>query len=338
MNIFWVHSNLTLNVAYQVVKQKNIPIRDVVFLTSRNLVNTFNEIKTYDLPFSHNALTVNSKYGILWSWFKTLHLIFFILKITKFKRFEYYVPTTLHVFTQIIISLPFCKAFNYIEEGLLFYNEKKEIYINKKVTIKEKIGYFFLYKGYNYLNENYKKIYAINRNVTLFNRDIEVLDSFFDNIPNNDNVYANEIKTILVFDATSVFKFYDEKSHVLALEKLFTFILKDLKINEKLFYKLHPAQYGTNDEKLIKETMKKIFNNLIEVIELEKTFFLESILKNNSLNVIVNKSSFGYYAAIQGHKVCSYANLIAKYNSNYSERIKDNSSNIFFKIVKQINI
>lgn len=320
MHIFWIHSNLTYHMAKQIVAFENIPNPQVILITTRGFEPN-NEFTVVKLPFHHNSITINTKYGILWSWLKIVQLFIILLKATHGKRYDFYLPLSRHVFSQILMFLPLCKSFNYYEEGLLYYTHDYPKLQKRKTTLLEKIGYFGLYKGYYDFCDKYNRIYVTDKEAGIFQRDKIILKDFFFNLPVED--LSTQIKVVLVFDALSYYKKFKWETHKKVLIDIFKFIREEFEPNTVLYYKYHPAQYDSEEVHFIENVFNKHCEGVVKYQQLPKEFLIESLLKHNQTSFIINVSSIGLYATRLGHNVYTYNKLIAKYEPQFKSNIDD---------------
>lgn len=299
-HVFWVHSHITFLMAEMVIEHFKLSSKSIIILTYRGYTlpraikaSTIFEVPFYDLKTKEECIEVQNV------WKRKLNF-----------NFEFYVPQTREQIIYLIVNIPSCKKYSYIEEGTLSYDykdSKLKVYSHQLLTF---LGLRKRMRMLDYTNKKFKNTFCISSNTFKgCNSKIILTPNFNKTIHFTDNDLFKKCH-IIVFDAIVSF-------NIVSLEesnRLLQLIIDNLKANEvkKVFYKFHPEQLreeNNTEVTKIKEILTK--NSSISFVELPKELILEELLVVNKQVVIYNYlSSIGIYASALGSTVYSVSDRI----------------------------
>lgn len=320
-HVFYVHSHITFAVALGVMKSEEIDASDAAFLSPKRYRKPIDDGFTFiELPpqfESFNDSNPNPFFvaGKLKEFKK-------FLKTNDIKEYHSYIPHKYISGAKLLIGQEECLDYSFIEEGIASYNS--DLFKKSNQDIKswmKSIIYPWKKMGVSsYFDEKYRIIYCTR-------------ESAFFSLPRRRIVDAEFWR--LKFSSQLDFK----DSHIIALSPLtqlkeelasaYTASLFDLLENikgKKIYYKPHPDQYNTGEEKFFDHIFKKF-----DGIKLDRDFCLES-LQNTACNMDFHflNSSICLYLTSQNIRLHNLGRSIKNMNpvayaqllSQFPERIR----------------
>ncbi|QNF33813.1 hypothetical protein HUW51_14190 [Adhaeribacter swui] len=317
-HVFFVHSTITSIIAEAIIEHENILIKDVIIILDREAVID-NKFLSFKWQFTSPPDQFPAHFNITKSFKKLWLFDRYIKEITYNDSFYLYVPQTGIKSIQLLISNSKCLGYSIMEEGLGSYKHKNIIDSkNYKIGFYVRIAYLFRIKNKNPMMDGYKKLYAISSKAFPGYNNLIVLNPNFQyNSIKLKYKYDNSI--IWIFDAISIYNITKIQFHIGGILKLLKYF--EEKRYNKIYFKLHPAQLGRNEDEYFRKMLS--VDNKILFEEIPYSVPIESIAKsNNNIKFFVNISSIGFYANLFGNEVYSYANYIAEFDSNYNEYLE----------------
>lgn len=317
-HVFIIHSNITYLISCQVIKDKKIDDKDVVFLLHRN----------YKLPQTciFKKLLLHNEFVFT----KNFILNYLNLKLWKSKLnksingyFHAYLPHTFIPKFAMIVDSNKCLRYSYIEEGLAAYNEKNMVRINYSCwqNFKNNLRYASQrlvnllknHKHFTFNDDKYSASFVVNDQALLGAPNRVKISLNFDN-----NDIRQDFDCVIVFDAISIFGIINKvKTFELLTDKIIPHI-KNSKY-KRVAFKLHPEHYysevGVMEAVVLREILK---SHLEDVLELDRNFILEQYLYSSRAVVYTYVSSLGFYAAIWGNSAYGLYNEISKLNNAFN--------------------
>jgi hypothetical protein len=317
-HVFYIHSPVTYLVSKAIIDYAKLDNKQILFLKSRG-IEVDDKFKSELWPYTFNPQSFPTHLNIFKSFFKLKMFDEHVERVTDGQKFVLYLPQTSWRHAQLLISHKNCHHYNVIEEGLGSYRSKtymEENWPNNALNIFDKLSYFNRIKDTKFIREDYSNLYGLSEeSFPQYERKL-VLKNF--SIKNKNYTYY-ENSVILVFDAVSVYNLTDLNFHLSAVDHLLS--KKGLGHFDKYFFKLHPAQLSTVEEKKFKDLLSSNKNYHFE--ELPINISLEEVaLCAKNVNFYVNISSVGLYASIFNAKVYSYSYMISMLDPSYENVIK----------------
>ena len=307
LQVFFIHSGITLIAAYDYVKQMMSNGSNVVIVTSRGVKWTYfldtlevvslDELlkdKGEDLNLRKATLKTISKQLKDWKLYQNSLREIINNKIVKGRDYYMYLPIYLDEF----VRHPNCKGYYFLEEGVFAYYDRD--YVTK--IARKTFQTCFKRVLFPFFGERY---YPIDYEGKLFLGSVAISDQAFpwhqkEHIVNDISSYINEVgdkaepyETIIVTDVL----FQDNPTIKKCLEKTLDFINKENP--GRIAIKMHPMMYTKYKEKAYE--VEGIINELNpegEIKILPQTYIIENnIFKyHTSIISLFELSSLSLYA------------------------------------------
>jgi len=332
-HLFYIHSHLSKLVSELVIEYEGINKMDIVFLLFRNMDIKDCGYKVIKFPYGDESIYFKYHKNIFKSYRKLYNYSNFIDELTSNEPFFLYTPHVMKKVVQIIINKKKCLGYSILEEGSASYLAEEKLnqyYPERKVNLRGRIGYLGKIKNSKFVDSNYNKVYGLNKfSFPGYKRKINLSDNF---LSYNDGCDYNmyEGSSIIVLDGTSI---YDDVSQGINVYSIYT-ILEHIKFNKisLIFYKHHPSQYGTIEEKLYDKIFYKYRDKLI-INKIKPFTSIESIMLNTkNLKIYISTSSIGIYGLVLGHKVYSTAKILSDVDSSVWDQMNMYPNHLLNKI------
>jgi len=307
-HLFYIHSNITYLLSKAIIQYHEIIDKDIVIIKNRGVILSIDDMNKYPVYSISDLPSLDNHINFLKSWSKLIQYEEFIRKAVNNEKYFIYVPLTMLRGIQILINNRNCEGFSIMEEGTdsyLLQDKLLEQHPTRKIKITEKIGYLGKVKNNYYIQGDYKNVYGISKkSFPDYKRKITLNNVFDFNSSYSNHSYDH----ILILDAVSVYGDIKLEDHLYSIEKTMRYLM-DRKI-KKIFYKYHPAQFGTIEIDRFEKLFFK-FKDQISLVKIPNDIIIEELLINNKkITFYVNVSSLGMYAKEFGHNVYSFANFI----------------------------
>lgn len=324
-HVFFVHSPITLLVAWGVINLKKLEPEQVIFLTHRGFSVPVNEFKTFDFPYSWSPEPFPFKLNFLLSWKRLKNFDDWVSQITKNYRFVVYLPHSQFRVLKLLITHKSCFEYNYLEEGLGSYEPiemanprgmKARVNILDQILYKNRIRDRLIYNSsYGAVFGLFEECFPGFRNKYILAKDFLQDPVFVENLKMKQEINDFENSHIIVLDAISAHGIVSKDQHLAAVLRL-----KEILLNrgiKKFFIKFHPAQLGTEEYEIFLGSLNYGLKDA-EIIEIDQSVYLEILaLKCASATFYVNISSVGLYAAKFGQPVYTWANFLTDKNERF---------------------
>ena len=310
--LFRVNNPTAYLIANQIIVEKNLSTQDCLFFCSTQSLYEIVNVK-----FKNKIVISDDFVGIhkmfVKSWAKYIRTIWVILRLTKFNKYELFVPHSCALFLQLLIRMPNCKYYNYIEEGSVAYQIHK-IKVTKEyllnLSIARKILPFLNHFGLlpyemDRFQEGAKSYYCFSEHAFTFvksqnqkvvlrhpkgDRDYSSYDGGYILCPSR----ATELNWITLNDDLNIIKKVIEK----------------LPTDSKIFLNFHPRQSNKKKHELTKFCKS---SSKLNISILSEDILVEDILLNSTNITIVSElSSLLVYAIIFNQKSISYFEPFSK--------------------------
>lgn len=235
-------------------------------------------------------------------------------------RYHAYVPQTRLRWIQALLSHPRCAGFSLIEEGLASYRTRDELaamYPPEVLGLLGRLCYGRRVGRGEFFAPGHAKAYGLT-------------ERSFPDLPRRvvlprppwhpgSGVLDATVETVLVFDGLSRFGTLRLESVLHAVERtLDTLAARGV---DRLHYKLHPAQLGSDEvgriEALFARRRTPAAERLPDGLALE-----ELAARKPDVCFLVNVSSVGLYAALLGCPVESYAPFVVEAEPEFAEHVE----------------
>lgn len=325
VHLFYLHSEITYLVSKCIIEHKGIEKKDVVFLLQRNFQPSDNEIQSFSNPFDTSPQSIKSHVNIFKSLKTRRSFNRYLKEITRGQYFYAYVPGTHINSIQLIINHKKCKAFSIFEEGTwsyINYHHFSNVYRGKKVPKFDRLGYLGQIKNYKFIDDRYEYIYGIDEHSFPGYERRVILDDLFHNLQysvKDEYDYLNNA-SIIVLDGLSQYNEISQGVHVFMVLKILRYIQHHNIDN--IYYKFHPAQLNTEEEKLFNRIFDEFsYGNSIkrmdDDVSLEKV-----IMAKQNLQFFMCMSSVGLYAIKYGHRVLSTMKIAEELDDKLKGNVK----------------
>lgn len=321
LHVFYIVSPITEIVSLAFIAKAEIAITDILFLYPKRYKPVSFMIKSIKLEATEIGHPASYNYKNPFKAFiANNNFINEISNLTARHQYHFYTPHLYSNMLDLLAHHPNCVDYSYIEEGALAYLEKSQIYKSTEGDIKVfRFKFFSIFRKKLKRFDDYSKIgIGIYDDVFPFLKRKELIKKELSLIVKNHKSLIkiqDAVIGVIVLDPTSAFKMSKFMSVANAVNVGLRFLLS--KGVETIYYKLHPAQIGTNEEIYYKNLFDSI-KYAVNVIEVKQHLSLESMfMTEKKLMVLHGISSLGLYAEKEGHDVFSYGNIIQNFEPEF---------------------
>ncbi|MFT2007506.1 polysialyltransferase family glycosyltransferase [Pontibacter sp. 13R65] len=331
-HLFYIHSYITYYVSLEIVKYKEIPFPDCVFMYGRGFEPSTNskagtEVHLPYHHYPHNTFFLERQFWKSWS--KLRKFDAFLFKLNNGDKFHLYTNQTGLDFIKLILSHAKCQGYSLIEEGLYSYYTFD--IINKvicppvgrrsmfyELLIRANFGRRLKQKRY-FMESGYEAVYGIHPKAFPGFRNRHILPFPFGTVA--DESSTNK-QAVLILDSLLDYGVIREKVFLNALQKALDYFAKYG--IERLYIKFHPKQYRNPDRlaqlKKVLSTSKKAIA-ISEIGQKQSLELLAADASIKNLDFYVFLSSAALYATLCGRNAYSFAYFIAEEDPGFLDRI-----------------
>jgi hypothetical protein len=285
-HIFFLSSNIVEKISKSILKNiKND--EDVLFLVHDRYQTKLKPKKKLKEVYD---IRIKSSYLFPLRWLKIKEGDRKIKDNVKYD-FHLYLPYTHHFEVRLLMSHNMCSGFSIIEEGMTSYckleyaNEKSG---SKRESIKEKVSYLGRLGEKKFYRRGAERVFCVHREAFPWAENKNVLDIEFGKGKKTKN---STIECVLVLDNPG---YYEER--VMAYSSALVEALKLLgKKYSKIHYKLHPVTYGNWKGAVLRNLVDRFGP---QALEIDRLASVEDLAANTGADVVVNRSSVGFYCAL----------------------------------------
>lgn len=325
-HIFLIHSHITREVAWAIIRHERIAPGDVVFVLDRKFETKEDGIKVVplDLPDEYFLIYKNPFRG----WRHLSRIRRFIDDLSP-GEFVCYFPHTYSEFSNLIVSHPWCRGYGLMEEGLWSYfpvDRMNDVVppaiLGWKQRLLSRVFYLGRFKDRFFCKDDYLSVYCTSEKAFPgFDRKI-VVDLAFPGTGDERTHHPSAVRKVIVLDSVVETRVVTEHDFMVGFDQLLEKMAGRLGEGEVVYLKRHPYQYVKPDfsDRLISWLKKKIPAH--EVRELAGDVSLEKMALTGQVEFYLNVSSVSIYASRLGSKVYSYARGIGRSSPDFMRRLE----------------
>lgn len=325
-HIFLIHSHITREVAWAIIRHERIATSDVVFVLDRKFVTHEAGVRVVplDLPDEYFLIYKNPLRG----WHHLQRIRGFIDDLSG-GEFRCYFPHTYSEFASLASSHPLCRGYSLMEEGLWSYfpvEKMNEVVpptiLGWKQRLLSHVFYMGRFKDRYFCKDDYLSVYCTSEKAFPgFARKI-VVDLAFPSSREDVPHSQGSTRKVIVLDSVVETRVVTEHDFMLGFDQLLDKMTGRLGEGEIVYLKRHPYQYVKPEfsDRLIAYLKKKIADH--EVQELAGDVSLEKMALTDQVEFYLNVSSVSIYAGRLGSKVYSYARSIGCSSPEFMRRVE----------------
>lgn len=309
-HLFLVHSHITYLVARAVIDQRGLATEQVGFFALRGFLPPADG--RFDAPlvgFDHDLVPRRRKQRP--SMRRAREMLADVdrqlTRLTGGRRFHLYTPQTMEPNIQVLKNSRACAGFSFIEEGLHSYCTRAQIersHSPRPARLWERLAYRNRVRNARFFDPGNCAAYGVHPAVFPDLHGRRVLDRAIVAI---DPRLAAGVEHLLVFDSLASYRRIRLHSLLAVLQRLLDWLAASGV--DRLHYKLHPAQVGTDEQRTVEALLNRAG---LRVERLADALSLEGLARARpDTNWYVNLSSAGFYAALFGATVHSFAPWVA---------------------------
>ncbi len=319
--LFYIHSAITELVSYHTIRETGLPEEDIVFLTNRNYKPNIKLYKSVDFIYDAYDSYFRGSKNLIKSWKRYREFNRYINSVVEGSDYYAYVPLTYPDFISLLIYNRKCTGYSIIEEGSFAYHPIEEVntvYKMKRSFIWDDLGYFGTLRDCWFYNDDYDYVIGFSKDSFpgFKRRKILKRNNIVDFLKFNLKTNA----AIIVLSAESIHGEVPLSCYKSALKAFINDHFKDKK-DVNLYYKLHPAQVGSEEEQVYDSFFQQ--EPFPNIERLPNDVSLEFLAQNeNGVSFFVTASSVALYAKLFGRDVYSYVDYLIEFCPGYEEEVK----------------
>lgn len=325
-HIFLIHSHITREVAWAIIRRERIALDDVVFLLDRKFETKEDGIRVV-------ALSLPDEYFLIYKnpirgWQHLRRIRNFIDDLSP-GEFCCYFPHTYSEFANLAVSHPRCRGYSLMEEGLWSYfpvDKMEEVVPPAILGWKQRLLSLVFYRGRFkdrfFCKDDYLSVYGTSEKAFPgFARKI-VVDLAFPGGGDEVNHLSSSSRKVIVLDSVVETRVVAEHDFMAGFDQLLVKLIERLGKGEVVYLKRHPYQYVKPEfsDRLIDYLKQRIPSH--EVRELAGEVSLEQMALTGGVEFYLNVSSVSIYASRLGSKVYSYARSIGRRSPEFMRRLE----------------
>jgi hypothetical protein len=324
-HIFLIHSHITREVAWAIIRRERITPNDVVFLLDRKFETSEDGIRVapLDLPDEYFLIYKNPLRG----WRHLRQIRQFIDDLSP-AEFVCYFPHTYSEFANLAVSHPRCRGYSLMEEGLWSYFSVDKmndvvppVILGWKQRLLSRVFYLGRFKDRFFCKDDYLSVYCTSEKAFPGFAKKVVVDLAFPGV-GDEVIPPPGSRKVIVLDSVVETRVVSEHDFMAGFDQLLEKLTERLGESEIVYLKRHPYQYVTPEfsDRLIAYLRKKIPAH--EVQELAGEVSLEKMALTGGAEFYLNVSSVSIYASRLGSKVYSYARSIGRSSPEFMRRLE----------------
>lgn len=325
-HIFLIHSHITREVAWAIIRRERVAPGDVVFLLDRKFESSEDGIRVVplDLPDQYFLIYKNPLRG----WYHLLRIRQFIDGLSP-GEFCCYFPHTYSEFANLAVSHPRCRGYSLMEEGLWSYFPVERMngvvqpaILGWKQRLLSRVFYLGRFKDRYFCKDDYLSVYCTSEKAFPgFARKI-VVELGFSETGDPVIKQPGSPRKVIALDSVVETRVVSEIDFMAGFDQLVGKLAERLGEGEIVYLKRHPYQYVKPEfsDRLIDYLKQKIPAH--EVSELAGEVSLEKMALSGEVEFYLNVSSVSIYANRLGSKVYSYARSIGRRNPEFMRRLE----------------
>lgn len=325
-HIFLIHSHITREVAWAVIRRNRIALHDAVFVLDRKFETKEKGIRVVplDLPDEFFLIYKNPLRG-----WRHLLLIGEFIDNLSIDLFHCYLPHTYSEFASLMTIHPRCRGYSLMEEGLWSYfpiEKMNEVVAPEILGWTQRLLSSVLYMGRfrdrHFCRNDYASVYCTSdlafpgfaRKVVV-EVEISPLEDHMLNPTNAGN-------KVIVLDSVVETKVVAEQDFLAGFNKMLDRLGERLVEGEVVYLKRHPYQYVRHEFSDLLLAFLRQRLPAHEVRELAGDVSMEKLALNGGVEFYLNVSSVSVYAAKMGCKVYSCARAVGERNPNFMRHLE----------------
>ena len=338
-HIFLIHSHITREVAWAVIRHEHIALSDVVFVLDRKFETKESGIRVVplDLPDEYFLIYKNPFRG----WCHLRRIWQFIDDLSP-GDFRCYFPHTYSELADLVMSHSRCRGYGLMEEGLWSYFPAKMMnevvppaILGWRQRLLSRIFYMGRFKDRFFCKDDYLSVYGTSEKAFPdFARKI-VVELAFPGAVDEARHLPVSVRKVIVLDSVVETKVVTEGDFMAGFDQLVEKLTERLGEGEIVYLKRHPYQYVKPEfsDRLIAHLKRKVHAH--EVRELASEVSLEKMALTDRVEFYLNVSSVSVYASRLGSKVYSYARSIGRSSPEFMRHV-DRLPQVFHESVEFI--
>lgn len=324
-HIFLIHSHITREIAWSIIRGERINPNEVVFLLDRKFKASEDGVGVVplDLPDEYFLIYKNPLRG----WRHLRKIRRFIDDLSS-GEFVCYFPHTYSEFANLIVQQSRCKGYSLMEEGLWSYftvDGMNEVVppamLGWTQKLLSRLFYMGCFKDRFFCRDDYLAVYCTSEKAFPgFARKV-VVDLEFPGAGVEVPPPLSPLRKVIVLDSVVETRVVTEHDFMAGFDQLLEKLTKRLREGEVVYLKRHPYQYVKPEfsDRLISYLKYKVPGH--DVQELEGDVSLEMMALTGEVEFYLNVSSVSIYANRMGAKVYSYARSIGRSSPEFMRRL-----------------
>lgn len=325
-HIFLIHSHITREIAWAIIRHERIALDEVVFLLDRKFETKEECIRVVPLSLPDELFLIYK--NPLRGWGNLRRIRQFIDDLSP-SEFCCYFPHTYSEFANLAVSHHRCRGYSLIEEGLWSYfpvDKMDEVVppaiLGWKQRLLSLVFYLGRFKDRFFCKDDYLSVYCTSEKAFPgFGRKV-VIDLAFPGADDELTQLPGTARKVIVLDSVVETRVVTEHDFMAGFDQLLEKLTKRLSKGEVVYLKRHPYQYVKPEfsDRLIAYLKHKIPAH--EVRELAGEVSLEKMALAGGVEFYLNVSSVSIYASRLGSKVYSYARSIGRSSPEFMKRLE----------------
>ncbi len=325
-HIFLIHSHITRDMAWAIIRRERIALDDAVFLWDRKFETKEEGVRVVDLnlPDEHFLIYKNPFRG----WRNLLEIGRFIDDLSPVD-FICYLPHTYSDFANLMVNHSRCSGYNLMEEGMGSYCSVEEINLVVPPCIlgwRQRLLSQFLYMGRfkdrRFFRRDYIAVYGTSEQAFPgFDRKV-VVDLFSESTGSGAHRSAPSVFKVIVLESVVETRVVTEEEFMFGFDQMLKLLKSRLNEGDVVYIKRHPYQYVKPEfsDRLIAHLRERVPAH--EVRELGGDVSLEKMALNGGAEFYLSVSSVSIYASRLGSKVYSYARSIGRSSPEFMRSLE----------------
>lgn len=325
-HIFLIHSHITREVAWAIIRRERVALGDVVFLLDRKFESSEDGVRVVplDLPDQYFLIYKNPLRG----WHHLQRIRAFIDDLSS-GDFCCYFPHTYSEFANLAVSHPRCRGYSLMEEGLWSYfpvSRMNEVVqpaiLGWKQRLLSRVFYLGRFKDRYFCKDDYLSVYCTSEKAFPGFARKTVIELGFSEAGDQVTKLPGSPRKVIALDSVVETRVVTELDFMAGFEQLVEKLTERLGEGEIVYLKRHPYQYVKPEfsDRLISYLKQKIPTH--EVRELAGEVSLEKMALSGRVEFYLNVSSVSIYASRLGSKVYSYARSIGRSSPEFMRRLE----------------